>query len=141
MIRLRSVIIVGLVLWVGIATAGNAGTGNVDPTILPRFEQVQRLAQQMVEHGRHGHTAEIVQYANEMIRQMEQLVAAVGALDAVVPPKKRQAMLQTVLRLAMGDATAAARLGEAHDPRAAMAAARRAAFQIKRARAAWEAAQ
>ena len=147
MIRLRSVIVFGFVLWMGIATAGgagagDAGTGGVDPTLRQRLEQLHRLAQQMVEHGRHGHTAEIVKYADEMIRQTEPLVAVVGAADAaVVRPQKQWAMLQAALQSAMKQATAAARLGETGNPRAAMAAARQAAFQIKHARMQWEAAE
>ena len=137
MIRALSVIVVGLFLWLEIAAAGS-----VDPTIRQQFEQVQRLAQQMVAHGRHGHTAEIAKYANEMIQQTEPLVLMVGATQmTAVRSRKQRAMLQAALQSAMGEATAAARLGEAHNPRAAMAAARRAAFQIKRARAAWEGAQ
>ena len=137
MIRVLSVIVATLFLWIEIAAAGS-----VDPTIRQRFEQVQRLAQQMVEHGRHGHTAEIAKYANEMIQQTEPLVVMVGATQMTAVRSRRQrAMLQAALQLAMEEATAAARLGEARNPPAAMAAARRAAFQIKRARAAWEAAK
>ena len=137
MIRALSVIVATLFLWIEIAAAGS-----VDPAIRQQFEQVQRLAQQMVAHGRHGHTAEIAKYANEMIQQTEPLMVMVGATQMTAVRSRRQrAMLQAALQSAMEEATAAARLGEARNPRAAMAAARRAAFQIKRARAAWEAAK
>ncbi len=137
MIRLVSIIIVGLFLWMEIVAAGQ-----VDPTIRQRLEQVHRVAQQMVEHGRHGHPAEIVKYANEMIRQMAPLLVVVGeAHKPAVGLRKQRAMLQTAMKSAMEHAAAAARLGEARNSREAMAAARRAAFQIKHARAQWEATQ
>lgn len=133
----RPVIVVALFLWVGIAAAAN-----VDLAIRQRFEQVQRLAQQMVAHGRHGHTAEIAKYADEMIQQTEPLVVVAGKMQTpAVRSRKERAMIQAALQSAIEEATAAARLGEARNPRAAMAAARRAAFQIKRARVAWEKAQ
>lgn len=97
----------------------------------PFHERLNALyvrSQKMVEHGRHGHTGELVEHAKTVARDSDALI---GWLEA---NKRSRTQVTMNLIAAKESAAEAVRTGEARQERLALLAARKAFFQIKRAR-------
>ncbi len=92
-----------------------------------------RRAQQMVTHGRHGHTSEMVQHAEDLAGHLEAFASQAEAdLTARWGGQKEKAL--TLLAAARKDTANTIRLGWARAHPAALSAAHQVAFHLKRLR-------
>jgi hypothetical protein len=120
-----------LLLWGGLMLSAVAVLGEE----LPLHEKVDALyarSQKMVEHGRHGHTGELVDHAKVVMRDLGALIDGMEANKGANKPAFTRVTME--LMAAKASAAEAVRAGEARQKKVALLAARKAFFQIKRAR-------
>ncbi len=96
-----------------------------------RTDEAVRLAQEMVDHGREGHTGEIVERGRLM---MEQTVEALAALKKISAGRPAFREVTRRLTLAKSAAQEAIRFGKEDRIGLALGAARRALSEARRAR-------
>jgi hypothetical protein len=103
-------------------------------TSLPQtqeMEAVYRLSEEMVRHGMHGHTAEMVQQGKVLRDRALQLRGRLR--DSPLPTALKNSAL-TSLNGAIQETEAVISYGAQQQPRSALAAARKALFQMKQVR-------
>ncbi len=120
-----------LLLWGGLWLPVAAVLGE-EPPLRERLNALYARSQKMVEHGRHGHIGELTDHAKAVVRDSSALI---DRMETNAEPGK-QALTRMTMELiaAKESATEAVRAGEARQKRLALLAARKAFFQIKRAR-------
>jgi hypothetical protein len=95
------------------------------------MEAVYRLSEEMVRHGMHGHTAEMVRQGKTLRDRALQLRGRLR--DSPLPTALKNSAL-THLNRAIQETEFAISHGEWQRPRSALSAARKALFQMKQAR-------
>lgn len=116
-----------VVLWVSPLFAEVGGP----QSLLQGADAVYRLSEEMVRHGMHGHTAEIIQQGKGLRESVVQLHDQVRA--SALPKTQKKAALASLGR-ALQSVDEAISHGEQKRQRKALDAARQTLFQMKQAR-------
>jgi hypothetical protein len=127
-----SILVRAIVLFWGALWLPAAAVWGEEPPLQERLNALYTRSQKMVEHGQHGHTGALTDHARAVVRDS---TALIDRMETKAEPNK-QALTRVTMALiaAKESATAAVRAGEVRQKRLALLAARKAFFQIKRAR-------
>lgn len=95
--------------------------------------EIYRLSQEMITHGKEGHAHEIVSYGQEMIRRTEALIQEVESSPSAKLTEKKKPILASLKEI-LSQAKKAVQLGEEEQTGPALNTARKASFQAKQLR-------